>query len=192
MGFLTSGLFWGFILILIGLSIIVRVLFNIDVPVFKVVFGLILLYLGFQVLFGPAVRSGRHSRARSRVEVRVDRSTKAQETDFDETSQVHPDRENEYNIVFGGGTIDLTDLSRIPEDHRITINVVFGSALVLLDPQMTVTVKNSTVFGESILPGKTVSFFGDDEFRFGNNGGYDIYIETNTVFGSLEMKVVEK
>ncbi len=223
MSFLTSGLFWGFILVLLGLSIIVRILFNIDVPVFKVVFGLILIYLGFQVLFGSPTRFVRHhttvrrterrfdraasrvdhrfERAVSRVDGRIDQVTSEIKGDNDsepeqeKTNRKKTDRtfeENEYNVVFGGSTIDLTDLSKIPANHKIEINVVFGSALVLLGPEVSVTIKNSTVFGESIFPGKTVSFFGNEEFDFGTKGDYQIFIETNTVFGSLEIKVVEK
>lgn len=37
---------------LIGLSIIVRVVFNVDFPVLKILIGLFFIYLGFKIMFG--------------------------------------------------------------------------------------------------------------------------------------------
>ena len=43
MGFLFSGVFWGGVLVLLGISIIIKVVFHIDIPVFRVVVALVLI-----------------------------------------------------------------------------------------------------------------------------------------------------
>lgn len=39
MPFLFSGLFWGVMLVLFGASMILRAIFNLDIPIFRIVFA---------------------------------------------------------------------------------------------------------------------------------------------------------
>ena len=52
MGFLFSGIFWGVILILLGLAMIIKVVFNVSLPIFRIVFAIIFVYIGFKILVG--------------------------------------------------------------------------------------------------------------------------------------------
>ncbi len=181
MGFLGSGIFWGLVLVLIGLSIIVRVVFNIDIPVFKIIIGLLLIYLGLQVLFGPSFRMFKRS---SRVNRVFNRSSRL----FNEYSKPKNINEiTEYNIVFDSGSINLTQQNT---DKKVTVNVVFGSAIILIDPETFFEIENNTVFGETSYPGKTISFFGIEKFDFGptNNVRNKINLELNTVFSSVRIE----
>ncbi len=54
MGFLASGVFWGSVIILFGISIILNSVFGISIPVFKIVLALILIYFGISILAGKA------------------------------------------------------------------------------------------------------------------------------------------
>ena len=47
-----AGIFWGIILILIGLGIVIRVVFNIDFPVFKFLVAIFFIFLGLRMMFG--------------------------------------------------------------------------------------------------------------------------------------------
>jgi hypothetical protein len=49
-GILMSGVFWGSVLILLGLSVIIEHVFHINIPVFKMVFACLLIYLGIRLL----------------------------------------------------------------------------------------------------------------------------------------------
>lgn len=39
MHLLSNGLFWGFILILLGISVMIKAVFKIDIPLIKILFG---------------------------------------------------------------------------------------------------------------------------------------------------------
>ncbi|MGE5605051.1 MAG: hypothetical protein ACM3YE_05095, partial [Bacteroidota bacterium] len=52
MGFIFSQVFWGIFLILLGASFILKVLFHLDIPVFRLFVSFILIYMGFRVLTG--------------------------------------------------------------------------------------------------------------------------------------------
>ena len=54
MEFLASGVFWGSVIILFGVSIILNAVFGISIPVFRVVLALILIYFGIKILAGGA------------------------------------------------------------------------------------------------------------------------------------------
>ena len=45
-----AGVFWGGLLIFIGLALIIRFVFNVDFPVFKVLIAGFFIYLGFTLL----------------------------------------------------------------------------------------------------------------------------------------------
>ena len=47
-----AGVFWGALLILIGLALIIRFVFNVDFPVFKVLLAMFFIYIGIRILFG--------------------------------------------------------------------------------------------------------------------------------------------
>jgi|SRR5690554_2187634 len=174
MNILSSGVFWGLILVLIGLSIIVRIVFNVDIPVFRVVIGLLLIYFGFQVIFGGSARSRR--RADFQRSERSYRGYNIQKGN------------NQYNIVFSKGRVDLTDKKDLVADQYVEINVVFGSAVVLIDPEIPTQIEVNTVFGTASLPGRKLAMIGQERYRVGTEKGKGnlLYIEVSSVFANVE------
>ncbi|MDG5813677.1 hypothetical protein QA601_01170 [Chitinispirillales bacterium ANBcel5] len=167
MGFLFSGLFWGIILILIGLSIIIRVVFNIQIPLFRIVFALILIYLGIRVLVG-----GAWIRGDQRTALFEDRTIGA--------------KEGEYNVIFSRAQIDATQPLPRGGDN-IETNTVFGSSVLKISKDIPTRIKVSAVFASTSLPdGNTISF-GDYTYL---NPAYSAdepfrTIRANVVFGNL-------
>lgn len=49
----SSDLLIGGLLIIWGASIIIKLIWGIDIPIFKPLLAFFLIYLGFQILFGP-------------------------------------------------------------------------------------------------------------------------------------------
>lgn len=167
-GLLFGSLFWGILISLIGLSIILKYVLNIDIPLARIFFGVILILLGMRIVFG---HSDRHS-------VR------------------HHNRVNQYfgssetNIIFSSGLIDLTkynDDKKIPKE----INVVFGNAIVLVPDSMNLEINTTTVFGSTILPSHAYNGFAEDSFTLkGTSDAPAKRIEANAVFGRLVFDVV--
>jgi predicted membrane protein len=172
MNVISSGIFWGLLLVLIGLSIIIKVIFHIDIPVFRIVIGLLLLYFGFQIIFGSSIRT----KKKVVIENKSYReySTKS--------------HSNEYNIIFSNGTIDLSDWQEKLSGNYIEVNVIFGSGLILIDPKMNLQIEANTVFGEAILPNNKVTFLGSKKEYTGTKDSDLLYLAINTIFGNVTVR----
>jgi predicted membrane protein len=167
-GLFFGGLFWGILISLIGLSIILKYAFNIDLHMIRLFFGIIIVLLGLRIVIG---QTGNHHSATIKT-------------------QGYHHYDGECNVVFSSRTIDLT---RIPENGKLPgeISVVFGSATVILPDSMNLEVSSTTVFGTTILPDRSYAGFGEDRYTIRNNPTAPLQkIETNTVFGKLVFEVV--
>jgi len=101
-GFLFSGVFWGTMLILLGISIILKVMFNISIPFFRLFFAFFFVYLGLQILIGKPPQAG-------------DRRTVV----FGERTVRADERDAEYHAVFGRGLFDLSGAGACHGQHRV-------------------------------------------------------------------------
>jgi hypothetical protein len=142
MEFLFSGLFWGIILILFGVSIIVRIVFHVHVPIVRIVFALILIYLGIRVLVGGNWLCRQGNR-----------------TVFGSSTMSIASGDNEYKIIFGTAAIDATAEVTGGAPERISIKTVFGRSKATISKAVPTVVRVSAAFGEARLPdGSSVSF----------------------------------
>jgi len=177
-----TGLFWGIILILIGLAIVIKVIFKIDLPIFKVILAFIFIYVGIRILMGGFGWShwGQHQRHSETDAVFSERYV----NNFSEG-------DNQYNVVFGKTTLDLRDTTLLQEKSRIEVNVVFGGCEVLLNKGMQYKIKVDAAFGGAQLPeDKGVGGFGSSVYT---SDGFDeskpyVYIKSSVVFGGMEIK----
>jgi predicted membrane protein len=174
MGFLSSGLFWGVIVVLIGVSIILNVVLGVKIPLFRVVFGLLLIYWGVSLLAG------------SRFGARAGNSTIFSDT---QVKPVAPAKE--YNILFGKGEIDLTGVQLQPGRNRVEINTVFGASVLRLNPDVPVSLEVSAAFSGARLPdGNTISF-GDQSWLSPGFKADTAWLEVkaSVVFGGMEVRL---
>ncbi|MDD3564030.1 MAG: hypothetical protein PHR32_10210 [Candidatus Cloacimonetes bacterium] len=164
MNFFFGNIFWGILLVLWGASLILRT-FNINMPMHKIFLAVIIIMFGVKLLIGTSNKVVKGDRSQGRSYIRSNKS-------------------GDYNMIFSSGKFDLTDLE---EDARdIEINVVFGSAEVVLPNHLTFDIEPTTVFGATVLPERSQYGFGDSHFKAGDGQGRAIHIESNTVFGRIE------
>ncbi len=173
MHFLFSGVFWGLILILLGISMILKIVFKVDIPLFRIVIALILIYWGLKLLFGISLGK------KSEGNIIFNRGT---------IEQVETGKE--YNIIFGRGTVDLRDLQWHEQDQKVSIDVVFGNADIYLNPDIPTQVNIDAVFAECRFPGGNISFMGDHTLRTPSyeEGKPYITIDLDVVFGNAAVK----
>ncbi|MFP4025901.1 MAG: hypothetical protein ACLFVR_15355, partial [Thiohalospira sp.] len=128
-----AGLFWGILLILIGLGIVIRVVFNIDFPLIKFIIAFFFIFIGIKILIGNY----------NFWQGEVDEDT----TIFSE-SKVHGLEENfkEYNVIFGSSIIDLRDVDLTKSSKEIKINTILGSSVIKLDENTPVRIKADAAF----------------------------------------------
>ena len=175
MPFLFSGLFWGVMLVLFGASMILRAVFNLDIPIFRIVFALVIIYFGIKLLVGRQAFKGEGNFSM-----------------FRNSDVTMSESGGEYNVVFGQSNIDLSHIDISESSKKVNVDVVFGSGNLLIDPQIPTKLKISTVFADCKLPHRNINFFGDSNYKtpaFVEGENY-LLLNIDVVFGNVV--IVEK
>ncbi len=175
---MSASLFWGLILILIGISIIIKIVFNIDFSIFRVIIALVFIYFGIRLFIGRDF-SFYHNNNDEQLIL------------FSKRTVDHLEDGKEYNVIFGDGRFDLRKISvSDSEVVRFELNTVFGNSEILLNPEIPVEINSNTVFGGTRMPNTNASAFGEASFKndTAKKSKAKIIIETNTVFGGLEVR----
>jgi hypothetical protein len=178
MGFLFNQVFWGVLLILMGIAVIIKVVFQVNIPLGRLFFAFILIYVGLWFLLGG--KFGWQSQIHGNTVV------------FNE-SQVNitqPSAE-EYNVIFGKGIMDLTGVILNKEGvTRLKVNTIFGSGVLKLNPDIPTKIVFDSPFASVQLPdGNNITFGSNYSYTtksYQENQGY-LLIKADVVFGSLEV-----
>jgi len=171
------GLLIGVLIMLWGLGIIINVIFHVNIPVFKILLGLFLIYIGLKIIFGNSFSCPiAHWHSRDAV--------------FSHKTYqgLHGDS-NEYNAVFGKAMVDLRGVELKEKVTRIKVAAVFGNAEVILDKNIPVRIKADTVFGDVKLPQNVGGAFASAYYQsqdFDENKNY-LLIDASSVFGGIEI-----
>jgi predicted membrane protein len=173
---MAPAVFWGILLVLIGLSIIFRIVF--DVNLFRVLFAVILILIGIKILVGGKGIFNIRSASKDVI---------FNERTFAET----PENKAEYNVVFARSVFDYRKTGfRGGRPAKIKINTLFGSTVIKVDEDTPVKIKVNAVFAGAKLPDGNTIVFGSGYWQGGTRepeGNY-LIIDADVVFGSLEVK----
>ena len=141
-----ASLFWGIILIIIGLSLIIKIIFNIDFPIIKILLAFIFIYIGLRILLGPTFKPFHKHKDMNGVV-------------FGENNFEEIEDGKEYHVVFGKGVYDLRNFEIIG-NKNVKISTVFGSSIILLKEGMPVKIEANAVFANAIMPDGSANSFG--------------------------------
>jgi hypothetical protein len=172
MGFVFSGIFWGIIVVLIGLSIILNGVAGVRIPLIRIIFGLLLIYWGVTVLAGASFR------------FRSSGTSAFSDTDIRATEA------GKQDILFGRGTIDLTGIALKPGANRYEVNTIFGASVIRVDPQVPTKVVASAAFSGARFPDGATIAFGEYSYRspgLKDDSSY-LLVKAAVVFGSMEIR----
>jgi len=171
MGIIFSGGFWGVVLILLGVTVLLKAFFNLDIPVFRILFGFLIIVFGLSVFLGrPVGFSGKGDAVFSDVTFEAG--------------------EDKYNTIFGKAVLDLKNIKIGETNKEIEVSTVFGETIVYLDPKIPTIVTANAAFGEVRLPGGNEASFGK---KTHNNSSYKegkphLKLNVNVVFGSTKVR----
>ncbi len=171
-----NTLFWGIVIVLIGLLIIIKYAFNIDYPIHKIFIGFIVIMLGIKIMIG-----------------RGDKGSHGKKSDviFGERNYDHFNKKTkEYNVVFGKGNYDFSTMTMDELPAHLKISTVFGGSEIFLSKHIPVRIKIDAAFAGAKLPDNSSAVFGTTYFE-SNNFKEDephLYIEADAVFSGLEIK----
>lgn len=168
-----TALFWGLLLILIGLSLIFKIIFNIDFPLFKVIVAFLFIFIGIRILIGNTGFISKEGNAL-----------------FSEQRYNSASGGGEYNVIFGSGVYDFRDFDPTKGKKTVKINSVFGSAEILLNKDTPVRIRVDAVFAGVNLPNGNSAVFGNSSYESPNfdPGLPYLDIKLDAVFGGIEVK----
>jgi predicted membrane protein len=170
-----AGLFWGIILIVIGLSIIFRVFF--DISIMRIVFAVVIILIGIKILVGKPKFFSSHDENQVLFGERAYKATSVGQT--------------EYNTVFGKSVYDFRDIKKLDSGkNRIEVNTVFGSTELIIPDSIPVKIKADAAFAAARMPNGNSVAFGTINYNneSADSAGDYLYIEANVVFGDLKVR----
>jgi len=170
-------LFWGFLLILIGFSLIFKIVFNLDFPLFKVIVAFLFIFIGLRILFGS---TGFNFNRRTHNDVL-----------FSERKYSSFNDKKEYNVVFGKGVYDFRDINLHGSTKKIRISTVFGGSEIKLSRNIPVKILVDAAFAGVELPNGNSAVFGNAVYE---SPGFDphqpyLQIKLEAVFAGVEVNV---
>jgi predicted membrane protein len=168
--------FWGILLILIGLSLVVKTVFNLDFSVFRIAIAFVFIYIGIKLFVGKHFEFFKEDK---------------KQIVFGEQKVDYVNDKDEFNVIFSGATFNLQNM-QFPkgETIRFKINTVLGGTEIMVPEGLAVKVKSNTVFGGTEMPNGNTSAFGEIKYESDSCKTSEpvLIIETNTVFGGVQIK----
>jgi hypothetical protein len=171
---MINSMMWGILLIILGLSLIVKTVFGISIPFIRMALGGLFVYAGITLITGMSSYSNKQTR-----------------TVMFKQETVHAQKQyKSYNILFGNGIIDL---SRVAPKQltKIEINVLFGLGVVKLSAHTATKIIAESFLGGLQLPDESVINWGKKQYTFsGTNARPLLEIHAKAIFGNLIIEVV--
>jgi len=171
------AIFWGLFLIVIGFALIIKYVFNLDIPVGRIIIALFFVFIGIKLLVGQTKFF----------------HTGKKETDitFNDTRLNGKDiSASEYNVIFGKLVLDLRDIELSDLPKRLEINTIFGATEIMINDSLPVHIETEAVFSGVRLPNGNTVTFGNSEYStfLYNPSDNFLMISCDVVFGGLEIK----
>jgi predicted membrane protein len=172
------SLFWGLLLVVLGLSLILRIVFNVDFPIFKIFVAFVFIFFGFKILFGSFGNKIHFEKVGEKEIIFGERNF----SEFEENG--------EYSTVFGKSTFDFRGYDLKGEKRRLKLSTVFGGTEIKLDKNLPVRIRVESAFAGAELPNGNSAAFGSTTYEspsFNSDNPYlDLRLEV--VFGGIEVK----
>lgn len=170
-----AGLFWGAFLLIMGIALIIKVVFNVDFPVVKILVGLFLIFLGLKVLFGRFGMPHGHFGP--------------DDTVFNERVYTEPENGKEYSVLFAKGVYDFTGVDLSRGDFNVKVNTVFGGSVIKIRRDMPVRIEADAVFAGAELPDGHTAVFGSTKYtsESWSRDTASLNIKAGVVFGGLHV-----
>lgn len=182
--FLFRRVFWGFLILALGILILLENIYGLDLPIWGIFWSVVIIAIGLSLLL-PSEDHDRWWQEHRK-------SGQSGDVIFDEGKIEADGNKRDYNIIFGKGTVDLTKIKLGEKNKVFEINAVFGGGEVLIDENIPMKIKATGAFGGTRLPDGNTAAFGD---RYYTTKAYDqdkpaAVVHINSVFGGLD--IIEK
>lgn len=168
MNFFFSGAFWGVLLILWGLSLVMKAFFpSIRLPLGTIFISVCIIIFGVQLLLG-----GFGNRRNNFNRSKHHGYSEHQSSEYTE----------ELNVVFSTDSIRLTEIDVSTQNRYVEINAVFGRAILYVNSETPVRIEADAVFGK---------VYKDSKLKWATNNETALIINADAVFGSVDIIVLD-
>jgi len=169
---MVDGIFWGAVLVAVGVWLVVRRSFPVRIPVIRIIVAALFVWVGVRALVGNPVVSDRNTAV------------------FSQSAMAwSANRAREYNLVFSSGSVDLSRATVGDRSVHAEVNVIFGNGSLHINASAPVRVTMSSAFGTVVSPeGRSVAF-GDLTYATPSwrEGAPALDIHATAVFGRLSI-----
>ncbi len=169
-----DGIFWGLFFIIIGVWIMIRGYIPVNIPLIRVILALLFVWLGVRILIkGP--------------EIRESNTTVFSDSHMQYNAET---RDHDYNVVFGRGFVDFSQVTLAGGGLRKEVNVIFGSGTLRINPEIPTRIEMSSAFGTVISPAGNSVAFGEMVYTTPSyrEGADCLRIKATAVFGRLRIR----
>jgi len=179
------SMFWGLAFITLGVVLLVNHVLGWNLPLFRILFSVFVIYVGFKMLFNSF---GLHAGP-----LRTDFQAVFSKSDFSFPSKDDSGTKRSYQTVFGESILDLSSADLSQNNQEIKIDNVFGQTTLKIKKGTPFKVEADVVFGNIKSPDKRTSSFGDwsmqsEDFSTSKN---HLLIKADVVFGQLNIEIIE-
>lgn len=169
----------GILLIILGLSLIIKLVFHIEFPIWRILVAFFFIFLSIKILIGSSYNSIKQDINSNNTII------------FGEKIFTQVENMTEYNVIFGKAIFDLRNFKPNTELLSIKINTVLGSSVVLLNLENSIKIEANAVFAHAGLPNKNSASFGYTSFFSDSSRNTDnslLLIKSDVIFGSFIAK----
>ena len=169
--------FWGIFLAFIVVSLLIRVIFNIDFSIPKVLAGLFFILLGIKIIFGGGT-------------IWPFKTTDNVIFFTSDTICVKSESVDKYQLAFSNTVFNLDPgFGNVIDKSKLRINSVFSGCTVYLPEEFPVIVNVEGIFAGVKLPQRNLPLFGRGSYSTAglDPGEPHLDITVNVVFGSVTM-----
>lgn len=166
---MNQGVFWGIMIIIFGIILLAKHVFNLDFPVLKVMLGVFLIMLGIKFLFFKTFSI-------------TNTTSQGGDVVFGSKEMDFNPEISKYNSVFGSLIVDMTKIKESPLT-TYEVNCVFGETTVVLNKKTKLNLHSDVVMGSIENPNP------NENYEFENiidSSIVEINIKASAVFGSIK------
>jgi hypothetical protein len=169
------GLFWGIALIILGIGLMARFMYNINFPWFRIFFAFIFIYAGLWLLLRP----------------KFDLSS-GNLILFSQGQLQYNEVPDDYTLLFSSGTMDITNIV-VTKTHSIEVNSIFSESVISVGKNLNFKIKADAAFASFSGPGGNSVSFGSQNYQpsWFDPGKPHLNIKANVVFGNMRVVLVD-
>lgn len=146
---MAHSLIWGVILLLLGLSLIIKTIFSVSIPLLRAALGAGLVYAGFIMI----------------TALEGDNNADQKTITFASEHIKANNPLEKYNISFARGIIDFSKMRTPRKVQKVTVKNILGCGAIKLNPDIPTKIVAKSALGNTELPNQTNVVWGKKVYR---------------------------